>query len=33
LLRIEDRADKTREYRAFVADLRQAAKFLRLHAA
>src|SRR5690349_25070032 len=28
LLRIEDRADKAREYRAFVTDLRQAAKFL-----
>jgi len=33
LLRIEDRADKAREYRAFVADLRQAAKFLQKHAA
>jgi len=28
LLRIEDEADKTREYRHFVADLRQAAKVL-----
>jgi DNA polymerase len=33
LLRIEDRADKAREYRAFVADLRQAAKFLQKRAA
>ncbi|MET0538130.1 MAG: UdgX family uracil-DNA binding protein, partial [Xanthobacteraceae bacterium] len=33
LLHIEDRADKAREYRAFVADLRQAAKFLQQHAA
>jgi uracil-DNA glycosylase family protein len=33
LLRIEDRADKAREYRAFVADLRQAAKFLQQPAA
>jgi|tagenome__1003787_1003787.scaffolds.fasta_scaffold20848673_3 uracil-DNA glycosylase family protein len=33
LLRIEDRADKAREYRAFVADLRQAAKFLDQRAA
>ena len=33
LLRIEDRADKAREYRAFVADLRQAAKFLQQRAA
>jgi hypothetical protein len=32
-LRIEDRADKAREYRAFVADLRQAAKFLQQRAA
>ncbi len=28
LLRIEDEADKAREYRHFVADLRQAAKVL-----
>ena len=28
LLRIDDAADKTREYRSFVADLRQAAKAL-----
>jgi DNA polymerase len=33
LLRIEDRADKAREYRAFVTDLRQAAKFLQKRAA
>jgi uracil-DNA glycosylase len=33
LLRIEDRADKAREYRAFVSDLRLAAKFLHQHAA
>jgi DNA polymerase len=33
LLRIEDRADKAREYSAFVADLRQAAKFLHQRAA
>jgi uracil-DNA glycosylase family protein len=33
LLRIEDRTDKAREYRAFVADLRQAAKFLQKRAA
>jgi DNA polymerase len=33
LLRIEDRADKAREYRAFVADLRQGAKFLHQLAA
>jgi uracil-DNA glycosylase family protein len=33
LLRIEDEADKAREYRAFVADLRQAAKALADQAA
>jgi uracil-DNA glycosylase len=33
LLRIEDRTDKAREYRAFVSDLRQAAKFLHQRAA
>jgi DNA polymerase len=33
LLRIEDRADKEREYRNFVADLRPAAKLLAKHAA
>jgi DNA polymerase len=33
LLRIEDRDDKQREYRRFVADLRQAAKVLAQHAA
>ena len=33
LLRIEDEADKTREYRHFVADLRQAAKVLAEQAA
>jgi uracil-DNA glycosylase family protein len=33
LLRIEDRADKAREYGNFVADLRQAAKFLDQRAA
>jgi DNA polymerase len=33
LLRIEDRADKAREYRAFVADLRQAARYLHHRAA
>ena len=33
LLRIEDEADKAREYRAFVADLRQAAKVLADQAA
>ena len=33
LLRIEDEADKAREYRAFVADLRQAAKVLASKAA
>jgi uracil-DNA glycosylase len=33
LLRIEDEADKTREYRHFVADLRQAAKVLADQAA
>ena len=33
LLRIEDAADKAREYRSFVADLRQAAKALATRAA
>jgi DNA polymerase len=33
LLRIEDRADKEREYRNFVCDLRSAAKLLAKHAA
>jgi DNA polymerase len=33
LLRIEDAADKAREYRGFVADLRQAAKALAERAA
>jgi uracil-DNA glycosylase len=33
LLRIEDEADKAREYRHFVADLRQAAKMLADQAA
>jgi uracil-DNA glycosylase len=33
LLRIEDRADKQREYRNFVSDLRPAAKLLAKHAA
>lgn len=33
LLRIEDRADKEREYRHFVSDLRLAGKVLRDHAA
>jgi DNA polymerase len=33
LLRIDDEADKAREYRHFVADLRQAAKVLADRAA
>jgi uracil-DNA glycosylase len=33
LLRIEDHADKQREYRSFVSDLRLAAKILAQHAA
>jgi DNA polymerase len=33
LLRIKDDDDKAREYRAFVADLRRAAAFLRKRAA
>jgi DNA polymerase len=33
LLRIEDAVDKAREYRNFVADLRQAAKILAKAAA
>jgi uracil-DNA glycosylase family protein len=33
LLRIDKRADKEREYRAFVSDLRRAAAYLRKHAA
>jgi DNA polymerase len=33
LLRIEDKADKTREFRAFVADLRRAAKMMAREAA
>jgi hypothetical protein len=33
LLRIEDHADKQREYRGFVSDLRLAAKILAGHAA
>lgn len=33
LLRVQEREDKEQQYRAFVADLRQAAKYLRKQAA
>jgi len=33
LLRVQEQADKEQQYRAFVADLRQAAAHLRRHAA